>query len=388
MINYYEILGVSENANTDEIKTAFKRQAVKYHPDKHQGKPEMEERFKEINEAYQILSDSYEKARFDLKLKYQQFSSSTPPYPYTQQQYRRRPHYEPASVDYKKNTIATLYAFGITLAIALIVMSGVWIKESYDQMKINRKLTERRELYKKAKLSFDNGDYEHAFQLMDNMKFFRLEERDIKLFKDNMIDSVIERGDQYFNDEFYNEAIYLYELVQKFEINKPLFSLKGQLAKAYLEIGRPEKSIEIYEGLMEKEYRIISSMIAIGEIQRDQMNDLLTAKEYYLNAHKRAVKQYTKFYGAAYSLVINGQHLPTEHYELYTGLADIYYRLGEYELAIKASKWNKYVWPDSADAYLNTAKVFSSLNQKANACNELNGAIIRGWKGTPIINCN
>ncbi len=70
MTNYYHVLGLSENATQAEIKAAFKRQAVKFHPDKHPGKPEMEEKFKEVNQAYQTLSDQYEKARYDLKLKY------------------------------------------------------------------------------------------------------------------------------------------------------------------------------------------------------------------------------------------------------------------------------------------------------------------------------
>lgn len=74
MVNHYHILGLNEDATPLEIKAAFKRLAVKYHPDKHPGRLEMEEKFKEINAAHQILSDPYEKARFDLKLKYQQFS--------------------------------------------------------------------------------------------------------------------------------------------------------------------------------------------------------------------------------------------------------------------------------------------------------------------------
>ncbi len=389
MTNYYDILGVLENATDNEIKSAFKRQAVRFHPDKHLGRSEMEEKFKEINEAYQILSDPYEKARYDLKLNYQRFSKSTtnnhtsPHTPY----YRK--YYKPTSkVDYKQNTVATLYAFGITLGIALIVMAGVWIKEGYDQLKLERELGERRELFQEAKNSFDNGDYEHAIQIMSKLEFFRLEERDIKLFKDNMIDNIITKGDSYFKNEAYNKAIYLYELVQKFEKNKPHFSLKAQLAKAYLKIDRPKKSIEIYKELMLKEYRVISSLIEIAEIHRDQMEDLATAKEYYLDAHRIAVQQYTRFYGAAYSLVISERYIPSEHYDLYTGLADIYYRLGEYELAIKASKWNKYVWPDSIDAYLNSANAYIALKNMTDACKEYDEAIIRGWKGSPKINCN
>jgi molecular chaperone DnaJ len=62
--DYYEILGVDRNASDEEIKRAFRRLAFKYHPD-HNRDDGAEERFKEINEAYEILSDSDKRATYD-----------------------------------------------------------------------------------------------------------------------------------------------------------------------------------------------------------------------------------------------------------------------------------------------------------------------------------
>ena len=61
--DYYEVLGVSKDASQDEIKKAFKKLAIKYHPDKNQGNKEAEEKYKEINEAFQVLSDPEKKQR-------------------------------------------------------------------------------------------------------------------------------------------------------------------------------------------------------------------------------------------------------------------------------------------------------------------------------------
>ena len=63
--DYYEVLGVDKSASADEIKKAYRKLAVKYHPDKNPGDKEAEEKFKEAAEAYSILSDADKKARYD-----------------------------------------------------------------------------------------------------------------------------------------------------------------------------------------------------------------------------------------------------------------------------------------------------------------------------------
>ncbi len=63
--DYYEILGVSKTAEEREIKKAYKRLAMKYHPDRNQGDKEAEAKFKEIKEAYEILTDAQKRAAYD-----------------------------------------------------------------------------------------------------------------------------------------------------------------------------------------------------------------------------------------------------------------------------------------------------------------------------------
>ena len=63
--DYYEVLGVEKSASAEEIKKAYRKSAMKYHPDRNPGDKEAEEKFKELGEAYEVLSDADKRARYD-----------------------------------------------------------------------------------------------------------------------------------------------------------------------------------------------------------------------------------------------------------------------------------------------------------------------------------
>src|SRR2546429_2268618 len=63
--DYYEVLGVSRTASAEELKRAYRKLALQFHPDRNPNDPQAESRFKEVNEAYEVLSDQSKRQRYD-----------------------------------------------------------------------------------------------------------------------------------------------------------------------------------------------------------------------------------------------------------------------------------------------------------------------------------
>ena len=74
--DYYAVLGVKKTASTDEIKKKFRQLALKYHPDRNQGNKAAEAKFKELSEAYDVLSDGDKRAKYNRYGQYRQYSSA------------------------------------------------------------------------------------------------------------------------------------------------------------------------------------------------------------------------------------------------------------------------------------------------------------------------
>lgn len=136
--NYYTILGVKNTASLEEIKLAFRKLAKKYHPDKNQENKSTEAFFKEVQEAYAILSNNEKRRKYDQKFsyssRYQELRNKTytpytgNAYHYAQQEARSRQRYrkstdEQEPLQYReKKTSTDPYLFIISIAVAALLL--------------------------------------------------------------------------------------------------------------------------------------------------------------------------------------------------------------------------------------------------------------------------
>lgn len=125
MQTYYSILGVPTSASADEIKKAFKSLAKTHHPDKNPGSSYHDERFKLINEAYQVLSDPVKKSKYDAYILYgnsgptnQQRPTQTHNY---QQTTYKRPRRDPKVVEEERKLKRKYYFYTAVFAVGITV---------------------------------------------------------------------------------------------------------------------------------------------------------------------------------------------------------------------------------------------------------------------------
>ncbi|MBL7882658.1 MAG: DnaJ domain-containing protein [Bacteroidia bacterium] len=149
--NYYIILGVKNTATAKEIKAAYRALAKKYHPDKNHGDKFLEEKFKEIQEAYAVLSNVVQRKKYDLKFSY---GSATSPssyqkpytaytgkaYQYAQQEAHYRKKYSQAEQSKPASTTKTekeefkeRYQLLVSIGIALLLLYMVVTYSSHKK---------------------------------------------------------------------------------------------------------------------------------------------------------------------------------------------------------------------------------------------------------------
>ena len=360
MANYYELLEISPLASTLEIKSAFKAMAIKYHPDKHAGDLEMEERFKLVNEAYQILSNSYKRSNYDMLLRYghsrSEFSSDSNSHP--------RPASAPRTFKPQiSNLRATFYAFSIAFSFAGVIVTAMYISNIYETMQRTELLMARRVVFDQAKEAHAQGDQGKSLELLSSIGSFHNEENDMREFKDQLLLDIRAIGDDFMLKGLFEKAIHHYDLLNHHSISQTIDFLKNK-AFAYKEIGHVDKALEIYQTMHLHGYQTSSFYYEIGVLYEEGMGDFGRALNYYEIGAEMAAAEYEVTIGKAYPIVINAGMIPPIHYDIYMSVAEAHLALGQFEKAITAVSWTKEIWSDSLLNYSIEAKGYAALGDR------------------------
>jgi curved DNA-binding protein CbpA len=404
MPDYYEILGIPEQASAADIKFAFKRLAVKYHPDKNPGNFDAEEKFKSINTAYQVLSNPDKKARYDLILQYSRnviLPEQREPARYepmevkreASSRYRRR-NYRDYDIydrfDRKHNRIGNIWALSFLLSIIMITLvSTIW--NNYRQDKYRQQVfASNQEYLQEAKRQFRNSNFQAVFLNLDKVNPEFGQASEVLQLRDQVAEEVVKHAEVKFRNADFQESKASLEMLQK-HYNRVSFNALEILARSYLELGNHQQAISVFNYLNGFGYNVLTNHLDLGKIYSDKLNDQNMALHHFLKAMKEIEKFYQNTYGDAYPVLVNPSKMPEEHYIASYHLAMTYYRRGEYQKASENANWATLLRPNQPESYYLKGNCFEKLGQAEQACMEWAKASLRGSEeaGSKIKNiCN
>ena len=359
MINYYHVLGVSPQATDEEIKSAFKSKAISYHPDKHDGDKNMEELFKQVNEAHQVLSNPYKRSKHDMMLRYGQTIRTPITHSYHGRTYRPERTYAPQMSNWK----ATAYAFLFAFTIALIMTIGMYMNDQYKARQKAEFLAGRRVTFDQVKTAHDQGNLGRSLQLLSGMGRFWPEESDMEDYKEVLLDEIKDKGDQFLAEEKFEEAILHYDMLKDYSVSNTITYLK-KMAVAYQGMGEIAKALEVFQMMHLYGYRTASFYLEMGMLYESGMKDLEQALNFYEIGADMASSEYEVTIGSAYPIVITASMVPKSHYDIYMKVAETHLKLNQFKEAVDAVSWTKEIWPDSLWQFQIEAKGFEGLGRK------------------------
>ncbi|HAP63488.1 MAG TPA: hypothetical protein DCR93_29670, partial [Cytophagales bacterium] len=229
MATHYHTLGLDTTASAEEVRQAYRRLAVKYHPDKNPEDRVAEERFKRVNEAYQVLSDPAKKASYDLKINYQdaqqayqtyQRYSPPPPNPshgkWAPHGYRYKNRKGPIrTFTPQEERKSTYFAFGFVGVMAVLVVILVQINKAYVARQLEEKEVRRIELVSQMQQFCQRGEVDSAIwtvRLLQKEGFITGEEEDAR---ERVMGQLFLLAKQSFQEEDYPATVYYGTLVNE-----------------------------------------------------------------------------------------------------------------------------------------------------------------------------
>ena len=381
MVDFYQILGVPQSVGSTRIKEAFKRLALTYHPDKNPGNSFAEEKFKQVNEAYQTLSNPEKKAKYDLIFQYSSRStvSNQPPYTYSSQASGySKPFYRPFQAKpnpygryefgwtYFKNQIL---AFSFVFIVAIFVFAFQAFYNRQVEIAKEQKAQIMKEKYEYAMILFDDGWYKPSLDSIINLIKEFPGEYQLRHQREEMIKAVEYVAENQLRNRDYQSAINNFRIVDEFQTYTN-FNTQYYIAKSYQGMGNYQEAANVLEFMLITDYQNIELKVELATLYREVLGQPDKALQYLASA-KDKIKQIMEItYGKAYEIVANPRNTPDSYYDVYFNSGLTNQKLDEHEEAIKDFNWAIFFRPNNPASYHFRGLSFIDRNRRDRACND------------------
>lgn len=363
MLDFYEALGVSRTASQSQIKAAFKKMAMRYHPDRNPGDKEAEETFKFLNEAYQTLSDPVKRARYDSRFhliteelndaywqevkrkRYQQWRQSQNTY------YRFDKNY------FKIQGLAFL----VFLLIAGFCFAVINTAHYYVRQQQMEKWQANSMQLKQVNGLFGEGRFHDAFTMIRS-----LEEQDPLDFRfgfvrDSLVGALRMKADAEYKRQDFRSAITHYLVLKNYE-NPVRFETLENMSMCQFYLGNYKESLEALKHLHNQQPGDLGLVYKIAIINLEKLDNPQEALQYFTIGKKLFKDNLTRVYGSAFQIVMNPRDVPDIYYSIFKGRALANMKVGNYKEAVTDCNWTIFLRPDNGEGYY--LRSIANINMK------------------------
>jgi tetratricopeptide (TPR) repeat protein len=380
LTDYYEILEIDRNASAIDVRAAYKRQAMLYHPDRNSGDKEAEERFKLINEAYHVLSDPLKRYRYDLGPDADHEKILTEAY---LREIKKRRYYEFRRAQQPTYKIDGEYFRVQALAfLVFLVLSGICFALIHSvNYYIDRKHAERWRKnsieLKKAYALFDDQKFDEAFTMIKSLQKNEPLDYRFNFAHDSLLSELRQLAHKEFNQSDFEHALYYYSILSKEEHPVRLETIQ-MIASCQYYLGQFDQSIQAMKQLLNQQPWNLDLIYRIAMIDLEKLDNKREALHYLSLGKKLFKKNLTEVYGAAFEVVMDPDDVPDVYYSIFIARARTNIGLGNYREAITDCNWAISLRKRYPEPYQLRALAKIPVRQNESACEDLKKASALG----------
>lgn len=371
MRNYYEILGISYSASPAEMKAAYKRQAMRYHPDHNPGSKEAEEMFKIVNEAYHTLSDPTKRSHYDARIN---FSYATP-IDY-QREINRRRYYQWMRMQEKEYRIDKEYikiqalAFLVFTVIAGFCFALIHSAQYYNERRQVARFLATTNALKHVDTLFNKGMFDEAFKTIYDLKKEDPLEYRYNYARDSLVHALRTMAQHKFNSQDFGSAVQYYLVLKNYE-DPASFETIRQLSLCQYYLGNYKESVQGLKQLHNLRPYNLELVYRIGILNLEKLNDPEEALYYFSYGKKVFKENLTEIYGAAFEVVMNPADAPDIYYDLFEARARANLQLNDFEEAVTDCNWAIFLRRERSLPYVLRATANANLKNFESVCEDL-----------------
>ncbi|MFN7705032.1 MAG: DnaJ domain-containing protein [Chryseotalea sp.] len=383
MVDYYQIMGLKPDASSTAIRSAYKKLAMLYHPDRNPNNPQAEELFKVINEAYQVLSDPIKKQQYDLR--YHGLDTTiNHSSAHDKRAYWREYHHKQYQ-QWRQSQQQTSYQFdkryfkiqGLAIA-TFLVIAGICfgiihiIKYVHNNQQEKKYLANVKALHHVHEL-FNKGNVKEAITQIRILQKEQPLEYIFSFAEDTLLFTLQTKAENFFDSGKFALADHHYTLLHEFQ--EPVHhTTLLRMAECKYALGEYSTALDSYLQLDKQHPENVSILCAIATVYQDKLLNFEEAEKYLTLGKKYFKRNMTLAYGEAFEIVANPQDVSEIYYHIFLRRLQVNLELKNYTEAETDGNWAIYLRPNNANGYFWRAKALQKTGNKNKMCADLSQA--------------